>query len=140
MKKYLLLLTLIACTNTWAHHDDNHHNMEEVEQIQSDDTELSTDTSSEDTPYDALHNESMQVMEQMHDAMNAAMNQTDADKLFGAGMLPHHIAAVRMAKLQLQYGKDPELRKLAKKIIQTQEAEIKLLQNWNKKHGLIPIE
>lgn len=140
MKKYLVLLALISCTNTWAHNENNHYKMKEMEQIQSDDTDLSTDTPIEETPYDALHNETMQVMEQMHDAMNAAMNQKDADKLFSAGMLPHHIAAVRMAKLQLQYGKDPELRKLAKKIIQTQEGEIKLLQNWNKKHGLTPTE
>jgi uncharacterized protein (DUF305 family) len=40
-----------------------------------------------------------------------------------------------MAKLELKYGKDPELRKMAEGIISAQEAEIATMQTWLKAHG-----
>ena len=39
-------------------------------------------------------------------------------------MLPHHIGAGKMAEVELKYGKDPEMRKLAENIINAQQAEI----------------
>jgi uncharacterized protein (DUF305 family) len=45
-------------------------------------------------------------------------------------MLPHHIGAVEMAKIQLKYGTDEEMRQLAQNIIDTQQAEIELMQHW----------
>jgi hypothetical protein len=49
---------------------------------------------------------------------------------FARGMLPHHIGAVDMAKIQLEYGTDEEMRQLAQSIIDTQQVEIDLMQNW----------
>ncbi len=58
----------------------------------------------------------------------------DADRDFVAGMLPHHQGAVEMAKIELQYGKDAELRRLARGIIAAQDKEIAQMQAWQRKH------
>jgi len=48
-------------------------------------------------------------------------------------MLPHHQAAIDMAKTELIYGKDPQMRRLAQEIITDQQLEIELMQRWLKK-------
>jgi len=60
----------------------------------------------------------------------------NADQDFVAHMLPHHEGAVSMAKVELQFGKDPEMRKLARAIVKAQDQEISLMQNWQAKHPL----
>lgn len=58
----------------------------------------------------------------------------DADRDFVAMMLPHHQGAVDMAKVEIQYGKDPALRKLAAEIIRAQAIEIAQMKDWQKRH------
>lgn len=55
-----------------------------------------------------------------------------ADVDFVKGMIPHHQAAVDMAKTELAFGKDPEIKKIAEDVIKAQEAEIATLQQWLK--------
>ena len=66
----------------------------------------------------------------MHSDMMLGIAEPVADMAFARGMLPHHRGAVDMAKVQLQYGTDEEMRKLAQDIIDAQQPEIELIQNW----------
>jgi uncharacterized protein (DUF305 family) len=68
----------------------------------------------------------------MHDM--AAPMTGDADRDFVAGMLPHHRGAIEMSKVELQYGKDKKLRRLATAIVQAQEKEIAQMKAWQVKN------
>ncbi|MBA6243990.1 MULTISPECIES: DUF305 domain-containing protein [Psychrobacter] len=69
-------------------------------------------------------------MENMHGEMTLGVSDPVPDMAFARGMLPHHIAAVDMAKVQLEYGTDEEMRQLAQDIIDTQQTEIDMMKNW----------
>jgi len=71
-------------------------------------------------------------MDKMHMAMGAIKRSGNADVDFVRLMLPHHRAAIDMAKTQLLYGKDPQMRRLAQEIITDQQLEIELMQRWLK--------
>jgi uncharacterized protein (DUF305 family) len=59
----------------------------------------------------------------------------DADVDFVRGMIPHHQGAVEMAKIVLQHGKDPVIRKLSQEIVDAQEKEMTLMRGWLKGKG-----
>jgi uncharacterized protein (DUF305 family) len=48
----------------------------------------------------------------------------DPDAEFAAIMIPHHEGAIEMARSELKYGSNPQLRRLAQEIIITQQQEI----------------
>ncbi|MFM0259793.1 CopM family metallochaperone [Paraburkholderia sediminicola] len=73
--------------------------------------------------------------EKMMKDMSAPSYTGDADKDFVAHMIPHHQEAVAMAEVELKYGKDPELKRLAKNILKAQHEEIAFMQRWQAKHG-----
>lgn len=77
-------------------------------------------------------------MERMHMAMAQVARSGNSDIDFVRLMLPHHQAALDMAKTQLVYGKDPQMRRLAQEIITDQQLEIELMRLWLKQHESIP--
>jgi uncharacterized protein (DUF305 family) len=79
-------------------------------------------------------------MERMHMAMGQVPRSGNSDIDFVRLMLPHHQAALDMAKTQLVYGKDPQMRRLAQEIITDQQLEIELMRVWLKQHESIPSE
>jgi uncharacterized protein (DUF305 family) len=73
-----------------------------------------------------------------HEKMMKDMNVKttgDVDQDFVAMMIPHHQGAIDMAKVVIEKGKDPEIRKLAEDIVKAQESEIKMMQEWQKKRA-----
>ncbi|TKT69161.1 DUF305 domain-containing protein [Aquamicrobium sp. LC103] len=70
----------------------------------------------------------------MHEGMDIEFTG-NADADFVRGMIAHHQGAIDMARIELEFGKDPELRKLADEIISAQEAEIRMMQGWLEKNG-----
>ena len=77
-------------------------------------------------------------MEKMHRAMSSVTPSGDNDVDFVQLMLPHHQAAIDMAKSELLFGKSPEMRRLAQEIIADQQSEIDLMRLWLKKHAQEP--
>jgi len=73
-------------------------------------------------------------MEKMHAAMESITSTGQSDTDFVRLMLPHHQAAIDMAKTQLLFGDDPQMRRLAQEIIADQQSEIQLMQVWLKQH------
>jgi uncharacterized protein (DUF305 family) len=73
-------------------------------------------------------------MKKMHAAMASAEPSGNSDVDFVNLMLPHHQAAIDMARTELTYGKDPQMRRLAQEIITDQQSEIQLMQLWLKQH------
>ena len=66
---------------------------------------------------------------------NMAVKPTgNPDRDFVDMMMPHHTGAIDMAKVELQYGKDPMLLKLAADIVKAQESEIADMQAWKAQH------
>jgi uncharacterized protein (DUF305 family) len=73
-----------------------------------------------------------------NDKMYGAMSipfSGNADVDFVKGMVPHHQGAVEMARIVLEYGKDPALKKLARAIIKAQDKEIAFMQRWLAKNA-----
>jgi hypothetical protein len=78
------------------------------------------------------------AMDDMHKAMGSAPVTGDPDTDFAAGMIPHHQGAVDMAKVLLDKGHDPKLRRMAREIIVAQQREIAFLEYWLQTRGETP--
>lgn len=72
-------------------------------------------------------------------AMNKMMvhhlgqKDTEYEKRFIDLMIPHHEGAVQMAKHALEHATQPELKEMAKKMIEDQQKEIEHLKKWREK-------
>jgi uncharacterized protein (DUF305 family) len=58
--------------------------------------------------------------------------QGDVDQDFIGQMIPHHQGAIDMAKAELLYGRNEQLRRIAQEIIVDQQAEISVMQREQK--------
>lgn len=73
------------------------------------------------------------AMTKMHREMDIPYTD-NPDRDFVAGMIPHHQGAIDMAQVELQYGKDTALRRLAREIIAAQQKEIAFMRQWQAHH------
>lgn len=79
---------------------------------------------------DQAHQDFMQGMMQTHEPMMEAMMAEDPDVAFACAMIPHHQAAINMARTELQYGDNDWAKQKAQQIIDAQEKEIAELKTW----------
>jgi uncharacterized protein (DUF305 family) len=78
-----------------------------------------------------LGNDFRASMDEAAARMHAAMHLPytgDPDRDFARVMIPHHQGAIDMALVELRFGKDERLRRLAQEIIATQKQEIEVMQ------------
>ena len=67
-----------------------------------------------------------EAIKRMHAEMHIHITG-DADRDFARMMIPHHQGAIDMALVEIRYGKDARLRRLAQEIIVTQQQEIAVM-------------
>ena len=68
------------------------------------------------------------------DAMHKMPMSGDTDKDFAMMMKMHHQGALDMAQVELDQGKSPEMKAMAKSIIAAQKKEIAQFDRWLAKH------
>lgn len=66
---------------------------------------------------------------EMHRKMAAASGRT-IDQAYVAKMIAHHEGAVAMAKVALRDSRDPEIRRMAQSVVDTQTREIAEMKAW----------
>jgi Domain of unknown function (DUF305) len=71
-----------------------------------------------------------EAMHNMHAPMMMGIKDPNADKAFVLGMIPHHQGALDMARIQLKFGKDRRMRRLAADILRTQHFEVIEMERW----------
>jgi uncharacterized protein (DUF305 family) len=74
------------------------------------------------------------TMSSMMKSMENVPMSGDTDRDFAATMRIHHQGAVDMAQAEIDGGKDPQLKAMAKKIISAQKKEIAEFDQWLAKH------
>lgn len=73
--------------------------------------------------------EEMGMMGMMQDPEQLA-NEENFDRAFIDNMIPHHESAVAMGQVALDESENPEIRELARNIVDSQRREIEQMQTW----------
>lgn len=110
-----------------------HGSMAGMEHSGSEHAPGATDTLAESSPSTSAYK---MLMMQMHENQQKVGFTGDADQDFARHMARHHQAGIDMARVELQYGRDPQLRELAEKMIAEQQKEIGILQKWLGAHPI----
>ena len=82
--------------------------------------------------------ENMRKMMITMPAMHQGMLNEDADVAFACGMIAHHQGAIDMARVELLYGQDETMKRLAQGIIIEQTQEIALMRDYLTRHSDAP--
>lgn len=127
MKKKLIaysalavLLCLMVVSGNVVVHAQHSHQGHDMQAQPAEEFKASMEKS-----FSVLMDEAMAIM---HKGMDQAHKTGNPDHDFATMMIPHHQGAVDMAKVELLYGRDPVLRRLAQEIIVTQEQEIEVMR------------
>lgn len=123
--KLYCILFVITCSHSFAAEITNHQHLS-----QRCDKSPAPFVASSSQSFSILMDSAMKIMDC---GMTQAQMTGNPDHDFAAMMIPHHQGAIDMAKIELLYGKDPVLRRLAQEIIVTQNAEIELMKLQLKK-------
>ena len=75
------------------------------------------------------------MMTDMQDKMMAMKSSGNVDVDFAMMMRVHHQSAITMAEAELQNGKDPQMRAMAKDIIRAQKKEIAAFDKFLARRG-----
>ena len=75
------------------------------------------------------------MMKENNDKMGAMAMTGNADVDFAMMMKMHHQGAIDMAEMELKHGKEPQMKKLAKDIIEAQKKEIAQFDKFLASHG-----
>lgn len=110
---------------------DNHEDMDAHDM-------MTADTTPDEMPMTDIFKDYTKSMTDMHNEMMVGMAYNDPDTAFAKSMLGHHHGAVDMAKIELKYGTDETMRKLAKDIIDSQQLEIDIINKWLASHPDAP--
>lgn len=89
------------------------------------------------TPTSDFDQAMTEAMERMHRDM-AVASTGDPDVDFAAMMIPHHQGAIDMARVELLYGQDETMKRLAQGIIIEQTQEIDLMRDYLARHPDAP--
>ncbi len=76
-----------------------------------------------------MSSEEMEMMGMMADPEGLA-DEDPFDRAFINNMIPHHQSAIAMAEVALEESENPEIRELARGIIDSQQSEIEQMQGW----------
>ena len=133
--KSILLLSSLLCGVSWTA-QAQHHMAGMSHSTMTSMPGMTESAPAPNSPVAAFQHGMDSVMVVMDDGMRRmdGASPTDIDASFAAMMVPHHQGAVDMARLQLLYGKDPTLRRLAQSIIAEQQVEIQQMQAWLRQH------
>lgn len=75
------------------------------------------------------------MMQQGIQDMQSMPMSGDMDHDFVMMMKHHHQQGIKMAQMEMEHGKDPQAKAMAKKIIASQQEEIKKFDQWLKGKG-----
>lgn len=78
--------------------------------------------------------ELMKSMQESQSKMQSMQMKGKTDHDFAEMMRMHHQAGIKMAEIQMKHGKDPAMKKMAKKIMTSQKKEVKEFDAWLQKN------